>query len=55
MALEPAPGGALQSQESLLLDYVHRLDQHKVGRRAAHIHISRLQAQYRREQLDTRH
>ena len=37
------------TQESLLLDYVHRLDSHKAGRRAVHVHLSALQAYNRRE------
>ncbi len=47
MATPPTPRGA--SQESLLLDYLHRLDEHKTGRRAVHVHVSRLEAQNRRE------
>lgn len=39
----------LQSQESLLLDYVHRLEKLKKGRRAVHIHISRLRPYNRRD------
>src|SRR3546814_6597177 len=37
------------SQEYLLLDYVQRLDRHRQGRRAVHIHLSRLKPQNRRE------
>lgn len=37
------------SQESLLLDYVHRLERHRADRRAVHVHLSGLQAQNRRE------
>src|SRR3989304_3861741 len=37
------------TQESLLLDYVHRLDSHKAGRKAVHVHLSRLQPFNRRE------
>ena len=37
------------SQENLLLDYVHRLEKHKGGRRAAHIHLSALRPFNRRE------
>ncbi|MEK9678338.1 MAG: hypothetical protein VW169_08115 [Rhodospirillaceae bacterium] len=47
MATPPTPRGA--SRESLLLDYLHRLDEHKAGRRAVHVHVSRLEAQNRRE------
>ncbi|MEO5373376.1 MAG: hypothetical protein H7840_03750 [Alphaproteobacteria bacterium] len=43
---EPQPQ-SLPSQESLLLDYVHRLERHRKGRRAAHIHLSRLAAHHR--------
>ncbi|MCW9034630.1 MAG: hypothetical protein OQK35_02495 [Alphaproteobacteria bacterium] len=39
----------LQSQESLLLDYVHRLEKLKKGRRAVHVHISRLMPYNRRD------
>ncbi len=38
------------SQEHLLLDYVRRLEKHKEGRRAVHIHLSRLRPYNRREQ-----
>lgn len=47
-----ADTGATQriaTQESLLLDYVHRLDSHKAGRRCVHVHLSSLQAYNRRE------
>ena len=37
------------SQENLLLDYVHRLEKHKSGRKAAHIHLSDLRPFNRRE------
>ena len=37
------------SQENLLLDYVHRLEKHKGGRKAAHIHLSGLRPFNRRE------
>lgn len=36
------------SQESLLLDYVHRLESHMQGRRAVHIHLSELASDNRR-------
>ena len=39
----------LPGQENLLLDYLHRLEMHRRGRRAVHIHLSRLQPQNRRE------
>jgi EAL domain-containing protein (putative c-di-GMP-specific phosphodiesterase class I) len=38
------------SQAYLLLDYAQRLDRHREGRRAVHVHLSRLKPQYRREQ-----
>lgn len=38
------------SQAYLLLDYTQRLDRHREGRRAVHIHLSRLRPQNRREQ-----
>jgi len=38
------------SQAYLLLDYTQRLDRHRQGRRAVHIHLSRLRPQNRREQ-----
>lgn len=37
------------SQEGLLLDYVRRLEKHRRGRRAVHIHLSRLRPFNRRE------
>ena len=49
MALVPQKG-PLASQEALLLEYVERLEKHKDGRLAVHIHISRLQPQNRRDQ-----
>ena len=38
------------SQAYLLLDYAQRLERHREGRRAVHIHLSRLRPQNRREQ-----
>ena len=38
------------SQAYLLLDFAQRLDRHREGRRAVHIHLSRLRPQNRREQ-----
>lgn len=38
------------SEAFLLLDYTQRLDRHRQGRRAVHIHLSRLRPQNRREQ-----
>ena len=46
---EAAPAQRIATQESLLLDYVHRLDSHKQGRRAVHVHLSALQPYNRRE------
>ncbi len=40
----------LPSQENLLLDYVHRLESHKQGRRAVFIHLSELRSYNRRQQ-----
>ena len=40
----------LPSQENLFLDYVHRLERHKEGRRAVHIHLSGLRPFNRRRQ-----
>lgn len=37
------------SQEQILLDYVQRLDRYREGRRAIHLHISRLQSHNRRD------
>ncbi|MCW9002571.1 MAG: EAL domain-containing protein, partial [Rhodospirillales bacterium] len=36
-------------QEGLLLDYIQRLEQHKKGRHAVHIHLSRLKPFNRRD------
>ena len=40
---------ASSSKAYLLLDYVQRLERHCEGRRAVHIHLSKLKAQNRRE------
>ena len=40
---------ASSSKAYLLLDYVQRLERHREGRRAVHIHLSKLKAQNRRE------
>ncbi len=40
----------IASQAYLLVDYAQRLDRHREGRRAVHIHLSRLKPQNRREQ-----
>jgi EAL domain-containing protein (putative c-di-GMP-specific phosphodiesterase class I) len=45
MAQQPNQSG----QEYLLLDYAQRLDRHRDGRRAVHVHLSRLKPQNRRE------
>jgi hypothetical protein len=39
----------LPTQEGLLLDYVHRLEKHRKGRRAVHVHLSGLMPNNRRE------
>ena len=36
---------ASSSRAYLLLDYVQRLERHREGRRAVHIHLSKLKAQ----------
>jgi len=41
--------GREPSQEQLLLDYIQRLDRYREGRRAIHLHLSRLQPYNRRE------
>src|SRR5262245_3446371 len=38
------------SHESLLLDYVQRLARRRAGRRALHVHLSRLRPENRRDQ-----
>lgn len=50
MALSPDPSRTMPSQENLLLDYVHRLEKHKDGRKVVHIHLSGLRPFNRREQ-----
>ncbi len=40
----------LPSQENLLLDYMHRLEKHKEGRKVVHLHLSLLRPMNRREQ-----
>lgn len=40
---------ASSSRAYLLMDYVQRLERHREGRRAVHIHLSKLKAQNRRE------
>jgi len=39
----------LPSQEKLLLDYIHRLEQHRDGRKLVHLHLSALRPFNRRE------
>ncbi|CCG39579.1 hypothetical protein [Magnetospirillum molischianum] len=47
----PSPTAAARatSQESLMLDYVRRLERHRQDRKAVHIHLSGLLAQNRRD------
>ncbi|MEW5726875.1 MAG: hypothetical protein AB1918_03525 [Pseudomonadota bacterium] len=47
--LNSPPPARTASQESLLLDYLHRLERHRKDRRAAHIHLSGLLATNRRD------
>jgi hypothetical protein len=42
------PDSRLPSQEALLRDYTQRLGRHRQGRRAVHIHLSRLRPYNRR-------
>jgi hypothetical protein len=49
MTVGPSSIGQLANQESLLLDYLHRLEDHKRGREAVHIHLSRLLPRNRRD------
>jgi len=44
-----AAGARTNSQETLLLDYVRRLERHRQDRKAVHIHLSALLAQNRRD------
>lgn len=50
MAPTPDTQKHLPSQENLLLDYVHRLEEHKEGRKAVHLKLSELRPYSRREQ-----
>ncbi len=50
MATSPESVKRLPSQENLLLDYIHRLEKHKGGRKVVHVHLSKLRAFNRREQ-----
>lgn len=45
-----AEAAASQDQESVLSDYVERLDRFRAGRRAIHLHLSRLHPFHRRDQ-----
>ena len=49
MARPPEANRTGPSQENLLLDYVRRLEQHKGGRKAAHLHLSGLRPFNRRD------
>ena len=49
MVHSPLPIRRMPSQEHLLLDYIHRLEQHKSGRKLVHIHLSELRPFNRRE------
>ena len=49
MARVAEPVNRLPSQEKLLLDYIHRLEEHKDGRRLVHLHLSALRPFNRRE------
>lgn len=50
MTPKPETQRRLPSQENLLLDYVHRLENHRSGREVVHIRLSALKAFNRREQ-----
>src|SRR3990167_2268738 len=50
MTPNPEAQKRLPSQENLLLDYVHRLETHRDGRRAVHLKLSALKAFNRRDQ-----
>ncbi|MEK9672169.1 MAG: hypothetical protein VW268_06650 [Rhodospirillaceae bacterium] len=50
MATAPDPQKSLPTQENLLLDYVRRLEDHRDGRGAVHVHLSQLRPFNRREQ-----
>ncbi|MEX2449239.1 MAG: hypothetical protein WD407_00120 [Rhodospirillales bacterium] len=49
MARVTQPLQRTPSQENLLLDYMHRLEQHKEGRKLVHLHLSALRPFNRRE------
>ncbi|MBL6959093.1 MAG: EAL domain-containing protein [Rhodospirillales bacterium] len=50
MATTPETQRRTPSQENLLLDYVHRLEKHREGRKAVRVHLSNLRPFNRREQ-----
>ncbi|MFN3076166.1 MAG: hypothetical protein ABT940_04665 [Alphaproteobacteria bacterium] len=50
MPPKPMDFQPLTGQESLLLDYVQRLERHSKDRHAVHVHLSRLEARNRRPQ-----
>jgi hypothetical protein len=50
MSARPKPADRPSNQEMLLLDQAQRLARHRAGRRAIHIHLSRLQQEHRRDQ-----
>jgi EAL domain-containing protein (putative c-di-GMP-specific phosphodiesterase class I) len=50
MALPAESQTRVPSQENLLLDYVHRLEKHREGRKVVHIHLSNLKSFNRRDQ-----
>src|SRR5690349_8898746 len=50
MNARPKPADRPSNQEALLLDQAQRLARHRAGRRAIHIHLSRLQPEHRRDQ-----
>jgi hypothetical protein len=45
-----SPEKQTSGQESLLLDYMQRLEKHKKGRKVVHLHLSQLRPMNRREQ-----
>ena len=49
MATSPEKQKGQPSEENLLMDYVRRLEQHKGGHKALHIHLSGLRPFNRRE------
>jgi hypothetical protein len=50
MNARPRSADRPSSNESLLLDHAQRLARHRAGRRAVHVHLSRLRQENRREQ-----